>query len=327
MWGNTTGWLISAALGALMSWLLYVVAMPPSPTAPTNAAIMMVAQKKVTLPVPADTVAKPGNGDGDAGSFYRKAIDDYQLTRRTYENFKTRPTSVPVKDLTALDDILKARDCQNCNLFLSKPSDIINYESDQPALDALFDVGNICCTLGKLYTNEKFNKKTQPDKARQLWEAAFILGVNMYNERLTWAELVDGHGLMAAAGENLRKYYTDIKKDPARADAIQAFLDAESSYQQKLNDAFKIIGGVDEGFSGPYAGDIFAIANNEAADRMWRVEAIKHIGRYRFNSATMGDQLTSRKVVTKLLDDPNPVIKAAANAAHDLTVEKYHTFG
>ena len=99
--------------------------------------------------------------------------------------------------------------------------------------------------------------------------------------------------------------------------------------------AFTLIGGVDENSVGQYAGDIFAIAAAKpgtpyaAADSMWRVEAIKHVGKYRFNALTNGDQLAARKVLSKMATDStlSGPVKAAATAAHELTEEKYHAFG
>jgi hypothetical protein len=57
---------------------------------------------------------------------------------------------------------------------------------------------------------------------------------------------------------------------------------------------------------------------------MWRVEAILKLGRYRFNAGRIGDQRNAIKTIKDLLThDPDPVIRAAAQAAHDLTLEQY----
>ena len=68
------------------------------------------------------------------------------------------------------------------------------------------------------------------------------------------------------------------------------------------------------------------IAKN-GPDLMWRVEAEMKLGRYRFNAASRGDQLATKKVLTALDADPSPLVKTAATQAHDLTIEKYRMIG
>jgi hypothetical protein len=332
MWGNLTGWIASLAVAAVLGGLLFYVAAPPSPTEPTNSKKLAVATKEIVLPISPDVVVTPGTKSCDAGEKYRKAIKDYQLTSDTYERFnKGGQMKIKEKDLSAIGDILAARDCKECNLFRTDPTKLVNYENTEPPVEALQDAGNIACTFGKLYTNEKYNPKLDPAKAFKLWEAAFVLGRHLYEERVAWSELVAGHGLMQTAGIDLHEYYLTYAKPPDKAKAakIQEFLDAEGSYALKLTEAFQIVGTIDENYGGKYAGDIFQIARSATADPMFRVEAIKHIGHYRFNAQTMGDQMGARKVLRKLVDDANlPAnVKAAANAAHDLTIEKHRMVG
>jgi len=326
MWGNPLGWIISAGLSLALSFLLYIGAMPPKPTPPINAPVLDVARKPIALPVAPDTVVRLGAKPGDAGSLYRKAIEEYQANSDTYAKFSERPTSVSAKQLVVTDLILQARDLKDCTLFQNKLTEAINYDNAEPSLDAIQNAGSICCRLALLNINNKYQGH-KPDLALKLWEAAFVLGVHLYDERVSWLEMVDGHGLMAEAAGGLKKYYTEVKKDPKQVAAIDAFVSAEDAYQSSMNDAFKIIGGVDENYCGRYAGDIYAIAVNDKADPMFRVECIKHIGRYRYNSNSIGDQMAANRTLIKLLDDAKATVKAAATAAHDLTIEKFHTFG
>ncbi|HWE02588.1 MAG TPA: hypothetical protein VG326_09285 [Tepidisphaeraceae bacterium] len=335
MFGNTTGWIISAVVGLLMTILLSMVVLPPTPTPPTYAAVFNVVQKPLAIPIDPSTVVPRGTEEGNAGALYRKAIADYELNPTPYDTFQEHIMKIDVKSLTAINYVLKARDCKTGSLFVAKPSDLINYDNAEPGLDAIDTVGKLCCTVGKLYINEKYNPKTRPQEALKLWEAAFVLGQHLYEERLTWDELGRGLGLMQTAAIDLQLYYTDIAKDPSKADGIQSFMNAEADYQGKLIAAVQLIEGVEESKVGQYAGDIFAIAAAKpgaaygSADPMWRVEAIKHVGKYRFNAQTNGDQLAARKVLSKMVEDPtlSPPVKAAATAAHDLTIEKYHAFG
>jgi hypothetical protein len=336
MFGNTTGWIISAGVGLLMTILLSMVVLPPTPTAPTNAAVLAIARTPLAIPVDPSTVVPRGTSDADAAVLYRQAIKEYLDNPVSYEKFNKTENRAKfdLTRLTALDFLIKARDCKTCNLFQKKPEELINYDNAQPALDALNDLGQMCCTVGMLY-DPKFKVHDKPEEARKLWEAAFILGQHFYEERLTWAELGDGLGLMQTAAINLQHYYTDIQKDQSKADDCQKFVSAEQDYQSKVVKAITLITGVDENAVGQYAGDFFAIAAAKpgttyaAADPMWRIEAIKHVGKYRFNAMTTGDQLAARKVLSNMVKDTSlsPPIKEAATAAHDLTEEKYHAFG
>jgi hypothetical protein len=75
-----------------------------------------------------------------------------------------------------------------------------------------------------------------------------------------------------------------------------------------------------------HAGDVFHIARS-AKDRMWRVEAILKLGRMRYNAARLADQQAATRALEELSDDADPVIRAAANAARNLTVQEYRMLG
>jgi hypothetical protein len=61
---------------------------------------------------------------------------------------------------------------------------------------------------------------------------------------------------------------------------------------------------------------------------MFRVEALKHVGHYVYNSRNKGDQLAAHKVLARMIDDKKiPAVQAAANAAHDLTLAKHNMVG
>jgi hypothetical protein len=70
------------------------------------------------------------------------------------------------------------------------------------------------------------------------------------------------------------------------------------------------------------AGDVFRFATL-AKERMFRVEAILKLGRYRFDAARQADQIAAPRFLRRMATDPDPVIRAAATAAGGLTVEQY----
>jgi hypothetical protein len=73
---------------------------------------------------------------------------------------------------------------------------------------------------------------------------------------------------------------------------------------------------------GQHAGDIFRIARM-SKERMFRVEAVLKLGRYRFDSARAADQLAVPRILRGFQSDPDPVIRAAALGAGGLTLEEY----
>jgi hypothetical protein len=326
MWGNTTGWIIAAVIGLGMGSLLLMVALPPTPTPPTNNPAFAVANKAIQLPVPADTVVADGTNNSDAGDLYRKAISDFASTKKVYDVYRSDVNKNKGMVLPAIDDILKARDFKQCTLFRKDPSVLVNYENNHPTLETLRDAGLTCVAVGIL--NAEHLKPPKPDQAIKLWEAAFILGERMYDERVSWDELVKGHELMQASGGKLLAFYT-AKKDTTRANTIKNFIDEEDAYARTLTKAFEYIGAVDETYAGPYAGDVFKVATNPSADPMFRVEALKHVGHYRYNAKTMGDQRLVRKVLGKLANEPNlpASVKEAVKAAQDLTIEQHNMVG
>ncbi|HET6250706.1 MAG TPA: hypothetical protein VFE47_23660 [Tepidisphaeraceae bacterium] len=333
MWGNTVGWVISGILGLGLSFMLYMVASPPSRTDPTGSAKFAIAYKPLALPAGADAAAAPGTKDCDAGEFYRKAIEDYQVTARAYERFKTDRMNGSEKDMSGIAYIVEGRNCRNGTIFAKELPKIVNYDNSEPPLEALQEIGEAACTFGKLYMNDKYaaeksGGKLQPEKALALWEGTFVLGRHLYDERACWAEYIVGHGLMQTAGRNLADYYKS-QNNSERADKIQTFLEDEGAQSTKMIEAFKLVGAIDENYAGVYAGDIYKIALSPTADKMFRAEALKHIGNYRFNSMTRGDQLAAKKVLKDMVEDNDiPAnVKAAANAAHELTIQKHNMIG
>jgi hypothetical protein len=343
-WGNTLGWIISGALAIGMSIGMWFLVNPPSGTDAIDSPALKEAMKTIALKVSPDKVVTPGTQDGDAGKNYHEAMDEVKAHHKLYEDyieshdkFKREHGKEDVAVfLVAVADVLKARDCKNCNgIFSDDPSQLVNYHNSQPALDDLYMVGDICVLEG-MRLNPKVPQQgvaPQPEKAMKLWEAAFVLGVHLYDERLTSKELEAGDNLMRSAATQLQRYWAN---DPRAAAAVQ-FLTEQKKYEQTLANAYHILGALDESLPtdsekrilGDYAGDIIRLAGSSQADPMFRVEALLHIGRYKYACLTKGDQAAGKRMVKKILDDAStpPSVKAAANAAQNLTKDDFDKIG
>ena len=320
MWGNLRGWIISLVLALAISGVLAWASVPRGISPPTNAPVLAPALRPVNLGVSPTSVVPAGAETCDSADAYRAAIAAYKQNPAPYNNFQ--PASLArLSEVPAVADIVKGAGCASMSLFKAHPQDLIGYNADATPLDALRTVGELTQTVGLLHKLAK-----NDDQARAHFEATFQLGRKLFEERVTFSEMATGVGLMRGAARSLADLAAD-QNDTTRADMARNFMREADTYRDAAIAAYKIVGGIDENFAGPYAGDIFAIAQSPSADRMWRVEAIKHLGHYRFNAQNRGDQLGARKVLPKLASDAtaDPIVRAAAVAARDLTVEEHHT--
>jgi hypothetical protein len=311
MWGNVLGWCISLLMVASsvcgIVWLDRSARMVSNRTEfsrdPNNAAA-------IVLPISPSTLVDMSD-PADAAPIYRGAIDDYAQTWLMYDQFARDGRLSDVDSLPAVESLTAATHNASAKLFAPNPSEIINFRNEKSALDALRTLGTCAIRLGQLI------EKDQPQKAIQLYEAAFSLGAKLYQERLTYAEFDIGLTLMAKSATLISL------SDPSRADAARRFNDARQNYvKDQILPTLRIISSIDQNVLEQHAGDVFYFAHS-AGDRMWRVEAILKLGRYRFNAGRVGDQRSAVNVLQQLRDDPDPVIRAAARASLDLTEQQY----
>src|SRR3712207_2010275 len=108
MFGNTKGWISSAAIVvamALFAWQLRLFTIPaPSPATGKFPQTL----KPMVLPVDPATIV-PMNEPCDAADLYRQAIDAYKADRALYDRYD--PKKSDVAKMTALEPILKATNC------------------------------------------------------------------------------------------------------------------------------------------------------------------------------------------------------------------------
>src|SRR5579871_4167819 len=111
-----------------------------------------------------------------------------------------------------------------------------------------------------------------------------------------------GIGMMSDAARNLGKL-ADKENDGAKGSVLAHLQEALDKYRTELQEkvASPLINPV-ESYAGKYSGDIFAIAKDTSVERVWRVHAILHLGRYRWNVADghRGDQVWGRRVLNML---------------------------
>ena len=333
MWGNLMGWVLSALMLLATGGMVYVIALPPQES--KAAGLIKDAYKPVELPVSGDVVEPKGTNDTNAGDLYRQAIDEFFRNRKLYENQNAARTDA--SQLPALPFMLQAADCAHMHLFDVNPKEVINYDSKKPWIDAIMGLGESAAAAGFRLRGDN------PKEAAKYYRAAFNFGRNLFEERVTWDEMNRGMSIMRMAAEGLTKMADDAKNG-TRVDALQHFTERLHDYQDTLQEkvatpiANPIENPVDANSSWHggriYSGDIFAIAKNPAVDRVWRIEAILHIGRYHWNVGDdrAGDQRAAPKELDLLSKSPDPrnqdtVIKTAINAAQNLTEDQQRLTG
>ncbi len=316
MWGNRFGWGISAVivLGAMvLAYGLYSLGQPTLATGELVAAV-----KPLTLADAARSVLPPPQPLGDAGDHYRRAIQDYHDHRSAYDELtKSKDYDLAaVEQLKGLDELLAAVGCPTMDLFKSHPEEIVNYDQTVPALtdlEALAAAANYVVTLAAYDKDYK--------TADKYATAVLAMGVHLYRERLTYDELEAGISLMGSGSAALRE--VAVRSDDKPAAAAQAAFDQARRAEDDtaIVSVWRILSGQGEASIGRYAGDYFKLADDPAADAVWRVEAVRRIGRLQRNAESHADNVAAARYLRKLADDRSatPVLHQAAVSARDLT--------
>ena len=327
MFGNQRGWIFSGVIAVAIGALLVLAIRPHGITPPTGT--LTIAMKPATIPADPSTVLPAPTKECDAGDQYRKAIADYTSDQDKYDHWRQKVLEARNASPPAVQLLVDAGDCGKMTLFSKTPQELIGYE-DRPALDALNQVGSLCGSIALVYAaesntaaenHEDAKAKESAEQAERYAKAAFNLGRHMYEERIIFDEWMDGITLMESSAQVIER----VEKDATRRDAIKDFVVASEDFRRdKVKRLWEIVSGVGEEDTATYAGDIFEIARH-SPDRMWRVEGILKLGRFKYHSATKGNEVGARRELAVMAADASadPVVHTAATAANDMTVEQF----
>jgi hypothetical protein len=323
MWGNWQGWVISALMVLVTGGVFYRLANPEPESSPQG--LLPDAYQPIVLAKAEDVdrlIPKPTRST-DAGMLYRQAVIRFQANPKAFDD----PIHANPADLTAIDLLLEAADASPMTLFESRPQELVTYNNGEPELEALRKIANAANTIGLgLILDGKL------DEAKKYFLAAFALGRHLFDERISWGEMNLGLMIVGDAAHNLGKL-ADENHQGGLGDSYRKLQDDIEKYRLKLEEkvASPLTNPV-ESYASKYAGDIFAIAKDPSVQRVWRVAAILHLGRYRWNVADdrKGDQVWAVRELRMLdnsLDSRNrdPAILVAIQAALNLTVEQQRT--
>jgi len=315
MWGNLRGWGISAVIVLLTAGGIWYLSTLNDVSPPTwDQATQDKYLAKVELSPAPRSVVQVMTNPCDAGDDYRAAITAYEANKNTYgAKFDYKSTA----DFEAFDDILKGTDCSQMTLLAKDPAEYMGYQGAAIApLRALKTVVTAMTKRAAMLVNGR-----KADEAKKYYQAIFSLGTKLWEERLVWDELDAGQELMATGALGLARI-AEEEKDTDRYATLKAFDDARSKY---VTDVVMPLLHVTHNFSSDAPGNIFLLARS-SQDRMWRAEAIRQLGRIRWNvgnaeTASAADQRAATRLLTKWADDPtlDPVLRTTAQLARDVS--------
>ena len=318
MFGNLLGWIISAVIAVVALFIGQQVLQVSRPTSASGWVAQTV--KPLGLEDTARLVLPPMNNLKDnAGDLYRQAAADYERSHTAYDGLKTATDlkEIDYAGLMGIDAVVKAGACPSMDLFRSKPEEAVGFATNVTVLDNL---EKIALAMEQVVVLAKLEK--QNEIARTYAQALLVLGYHLYQERVAYVELSKGESILGAANQLLVSLDEDENQNDKRA-AQMAFDSArKAEFTERIDPVRAVITAIGQQNIIDHAGDYYQMAADATIDPVWRVEAIRRIGRLHFNAENKADQLKSHKVLGLMSSDPSqpPLIRAAATAALNMTV-------
>lgn len=315
MFGNLLGWSISAVLAMMMGLFVWFIDQGSVTTPPTTMGLDPGFVLPLSAPFsPAAIVPTSGTCPQN---HYHRAIEQYLAAPATFTPLLRATRPEDLSSIPAIQSILDAAECRIAGIFIDRPGEIVNYDNDHPQLGALRD-------LGHLLVRQALLNKSNAELARRYYRGAFTLGATLFAERLTYAELSLGVDLMSRAAVGM-KALAQAEGDQGRVEQLEGFQKKLADFaRETLLPRWQIVSAIDQRLVERHAGDVFFLAR-QSQERMWRVEAMLKLGRYRFNAGRAADQRAAGRVVARYAEqESDPVVRLAAQAATELTLQQYH---
>jgi hypothetical protein len=320
MWGNRLGWIISAAIVALIAgafvWASYAAGRTTPPSEFSQKTENFDALEFPGDPAHLLTIPDMKNADG--GPLYWAAIKTIRDNPEIYEEAKADLQRVT--EYTALTPILEAAHYATADVFRSRPDAVVKF-GKKPALDAIEKAGALTLGIGIQYA-----KQSNFDQAQQYLTASYVLGLRLFQDRQCRRELESGMGLMGASVSNLAA----IARIQKNATVQKKLEDFHATYRdfdlQRVKPLVRIITSIDPRVSREHVGDVFKLAQ-ESREKVWQLQSILRLGMYKYNSPLAGDRRAAIRLIREFVKSDDPAIQAAAIAARDLTVEDFHRLG
>jgi hypothetical protein len=323
MWGNRLGWTISALIVLATAGLLWLLSGIGNRSKPTTFS--RDEHNFAELAIPKPPLIPSTTQPTAAGPTWRSATDAFDRDRALYEDFAITGSlkAKRVDELAAVEVLVGASELALPGVFASNPEALVNYNNTKPPLEALRILGRVMVDrLALLHSRDPAKR----DLAEKYARAGAVLGDALSRERLTYDEFALGQELLGKSAFLMARF-AEQRNDTANAWAWRDFEQRRQLFvKEQIEPTLAFVRSIDAKVVGTRTGDVFELARR-SKERMWRVEAVMALGRVRYfvgTSESAADQRAARAVVTELAEkDPDPIVRLAAKAARDLTLEQY----
>jgi hypothetical protein len=337
--GNKTGWIVSGILLAAVLIFLYFFVFNPLPSAPylTNEPGFMelkVPQTPLNAIIPA-APSGPGNAADDyakAMAFYKQHAADIDKTADIAPYNAATASADPWAnpDFKACRDLadLVAEGAKKAEMrytFVMTPKKLKPYFQ----VDYAREMYQICLGSSQCYQVCKDRKEYA--KAEKYMQDAFILGWHMFNERALADMSMQGLDIMVEAVKYLQELYNiwpEAPKDRLRSlkeyeNELLGIREYDKQKRRLLWDSLPLGRSSGDQF---YPGDVLVMVENEQ-DHAWKVQAILTLGPMKYRAVGRGDLKQAKSLIQKYLRSEDPLLKAAAECANELTRDQYQRLG
>ncbi|MEL7238672.1 MAG: hypothetical protein AAGK78_07400 [Planctomycetota bacterium] len=345
VWGNTTGWVFAGLFVLAVGFGIVTLGNLSAATRPTGLLDATDAWRPFETPVDlTDVLATAGSSAGrmnsgstDGGRAYRLLVNGYTNTpepRQRLQDFLGPTVVEPSRRSLPLMNLLRqGAVSQSATIFAGEPETLVNYDRDLKPLEALETVGKVAIKQAGLLVLR--SRDADPEAAEvdqqqaiELYLAAVVLGQRLQQERLTYAQFQTGAELLAGGLGGLAAL-SEVRGDTVRAAKYRAQRDRLREHMTgpadqmwsalaTINDPGNPADAADR-----HAGDVLALAGNDEAAPMWRVEAVLRTGKYRHDATRRGDVQLAERLLEQLADEPaDGALRVAIAEALNLTAEQ-----
>ena len=315
--GSKVGWIISGALVLLFVIAVVVPVAFPTPSKPVKALEKgFLDVYKVSEPLSLAVGAMP-SGAGDAGNDYFEAVQVYRQNKEEVDAWIASFASPPPPNSLpeSVQQIARhveagAEKASMKYVFVHTPKELKVNRFYEPA-DELNAVANVV-----VYTSHFHANRDETDRQIELLKALCVFGWHLYEERAHPVIMNYGLGFQMDAANFLAQEYKEAGLTEQAADA-EAYYKAITALLTRFDEKMSVLWNTK-----PAPGEIFYVAENDA-DRAWRVRAILSLGILKFTS-TGADRRYNKKLILKYMNDSDPMIAAAAEAARYLLMSEFN---
>ena len=294
--------LVLSGLLVLGASITTFVGRSDAPTKLTNANALTELTFGNTLSALATPADQP---DEDAGGYYERAVELYQANREALP--KTRAYDDMVEQVCE-QLLLASAAGRVADGFMDShiPTEIGAGPDFDDALEQVFSVA--LYRAAYLYTHD------DPDAARDLTLAVWVLGRRMFEHNLRLYNRNTGLDMMESSGSML--FEMSATDEGLDGNAIREWSVAIGQIRRHWQPKLEILLGVD-----PPIGDLVNIAKHDG-DRMFRVEGTLRLGIHKHGSIGRGNRRAIERAIRQALQSDDPVLAEAARAADALTLKE-----